>query len=143
MTDGSPEVLLLGLTARVPGARGVVLSARGLAIAVHGLEADSADTLAVIASGMLSAARRAAKPGGRVRQVAASLDGCAMLSVAAGTTALTVLADHLTDMATLGSEMGNVLRDAQPFLATQPPDTGRGDQATGARGAMLTDRGHP
>ena len=66
-----------------------------------------------------------------------------MLSVATGTAALTVLAGHGTDMAALGSEMADVLRAAQPFLATQPPDTGRGDQATGARGAMLTGRGHP
>jgi predicted regulator of Ras-like GTPase activity (Roadblock/LC7/MglB family) len=124
VTDDSPEVLLSGLTARVPGARGVVLSVRGLAVAAHGLEPDSADLLAAIASGMLSAARKAAKPGGTVRQVAASLDGCAMLSVAAGTAALTVLAGHLTDMAMLGSEMADVLRDAQPFLARQPRTRG-------------------
>ncbi len=78
--------LLDGLVRRVPHARSaVLLSSDGLVKSVHGLDTDSADHLAALASGLHSLGRSAGSrfgDGGDVRQVVVELDA-ALLFVAA------------------------------------------------------------
>jgi predicted regulator of Ras-like GTPase activity (Roadblock/LC7/MglB family) len=135
--DSGPEWLLGTLVERVPGAHGVVLlSADGLAMAEHGLGTDAADRLAALAAGMFSHARQAAvRFGGRdgVRQVVMEADGLLLFAASAAPAAvLAVLADHETDPALLGSEIGEVVRSVQPFLATQPRTRGAVTRMKGA-----------
>jgi predicted regulator of Ras-like GTPase activity (Roadblock/LC7/MglB family) len=135
--DGDPEWLLSTLVERVSGARGaVLLSADGLAMAEHGLGADGADQLAALAAGMFSHARQAAVRFGSkdgVRQVVIEADGVMLFAASAGTAAvLVVLADRETDAAVLGSEIGEVVRSVQPFLATQPRTRGAVTRMRGA-----------
>jgi predicted regulator of Ras-like GTPase activity (Roadblock/LC7/MglB family) len=132
---GSDPGWLLGdLAGRVPGVRSaVLLSVDGLVIAGHGLEADAADELAAIASGLFSIARAAARLSGTdgVRQVVIELDGLMLFTSAAGAAAvLAVLADRETDAGVLGYEMGQLVRSVAPFLAAQPRRRGMATRVT-------------
>lgn len=122
--DSDPEWMLSMLTQSVPGTRSAVLSEQGLAIAQHGLGTDDADRLAAIASGLFSQARQAAVTfDGRdgVRQVIVEASGILLFASSAGGAAvLTVIAGRGTDLEALGSGIGEVVRNVQPFLASQP-----------------------
>jgi predicted regulator of Ras-like GTPase activity (Roadblock/LC7/MglB family) len=126
--------LLRGLMDQVPHTRSaVLLSADGLAIAAHGLDADSADHLSAIASGMFSLARTTAvRFGGSdgVRQVVAELDDTLMFVSSAGFgSVLTVLADRETDAGVLGYEMSQLVKSVRPFLATPARQSNSGQRA--------------
>jgi predicted regulator of Ras-like GTPase activity (Roadblock/LC7/MglB family) len=113
--------LLRGLVERVPHTRSaVLLSTDGLAIAAYGLEADAADQMAAIASGMLSLARSAAvtfSSSEGVRQVVAELDDTSLFVSSAGFgSVLTVLADREADAEVLGDEMVELVKSVRPFL---------------------------
>lgn len=115
--------LLRGLVERVPHTRSaVLLSADGITTAAHGLDSNSADHLAAIASGLFSVARTAAAKFGRsdgVRQVVAELDDTMMFTSSAGFgSVLTVLADRDADAGVLGYEMAQLVKAVRPFLAT-------------------------
>lgn len=135
--DGDPEWLLADLKERVPSARSaVLLSVDGLAMAEHGLGTDAADQLSALVSVLFSHARKAAVIFGRkdgVRQVVADTDHLMLFAASAGQAAvLAVLTDRETDAALLSSEIANVARSLQPFLATQPRIRGAVTRATGA-----------
>lgn len=115
--------LLSSLVDRVPHTRStVLLSSDGLTKALHGLDLDSADQLAAIASGLISLARSAgAKFGGGdgVRQVVAELDDTLLFVSSAGFgSVLAVLADREADAGVLGYEMAQLIRSVRPFLGT-------------------------
>jgi predicted regulator of Ras-like GTPase activity (Roadblock/LC7/MglB family) len=121
--EGDLGWLLRDLVERVPRTRSaVLLSADGITTAAHGLDADSADHLAAIASGLFSVARTAAARFGRsdgVRQVVAELDDTLMFTTSAGFgSVLTVLADREADAGVLGYEMTQLVKSVRPFLAT-------------------------
>lgn len=123
--DSDPELLLGSLIEQVPGARSaVLLSAHGLALAEHGLGADAADQLAAVAAALFSHAGQAGVlSSGRdgVRQIVIETGDIMVFAASASSTAvLAVIADRRTDAAVLGSEIARVVRDVQPFLATQP-----------------------
>jgi predicted regulator of Ras-like GTPase activity (Roadblock/LC7/MglB family) len=123
--DSDPEWLLASLKERVPGTRSaVLLSADGLTMAEHGLGDTAADQLSALVSVLFSHARKAAVIFGRkdgVRQVVTDTDHLMLFAASAGQTALlAVLADRDTDAALLSSEIANVVKSLQPFLATQP-----------------------
>jgi predicted regulator of Ras-like GTPase activity (Roadblock/LC7/MglB family) len=127
--------LLRGLVEHVPHTRSaVLLSADGLATAAYGLEADPADQLSAIASGLFSLARTAAvRFGGSdgVRQVVAELDDTLLFVSSAGYgSVLTVLADRETDAGVLGYEMSQLVKSVRPFLAMPARQSG-GGQRTG------------
>jgi predicted regulator of Ras-like GTPase activity (Roadblock/LC7/MglB family) len=115
--------LLSGLVQRVPHTRSaLLLSSDGLKKAVHGLDPDSADHLAAIASGLFSLARSA---GGRfgggdgVRQVVAELDNALLFVSTAGAGAvLAVLAARGADAGVVGYEMSQLVKSVRPYLAT-------------------------
>jgi len=115
--------LLSGLVQRVPHTRSaLLLSSDGLKKAAHGLDPDSADHLAAIASGLFSLARSA---GGRfgggdgVRQVVAELDDTLLFVSAAGSNAfLAVLAARGADVGVLGYEMSQLVKSVRPYLGT-------------------------
>lgn len=122
--------LLSNLVERVPHTRSaVLLSADGLTTARHGLDADSADHLAAIASGLFSIARSAgAKFGAKegVRQVVAELDDILLFVSSAGCgSVLAVLAGREADAGVLGYEMSQLVKGVRPFLSTpaRRPDT--------------------
>ena len=115
--------LLTGLVQRVPHARSaVLLSSDGLVKAVHGLEPDTADHMAALASGLYSLARSAGtwlSEGGEVRQVVVELDTALLFVSTAGHGAcLTVLAGPEADAAVLGYEMAMLVKGVRPNLAT-------------------------
>ncbi|HWG65525.1 MAG TPA: roadblock/LC7 domain-containing protein [Streptosporangiaceae bacterium] len=115
--------LLRRLIERVPRSRSaVLLSADGLTSARHGLDQESADHLAAIASGLFSIARSAAAKFGNsdgVRQVLAELDDALLFVSSAGFgSVLTVLADREADAGVLGYEMSQLVKSVSPFLAT-------------------------
>jgi len=121
--------LLRGLVERVPRTRSaVLLSADGLTSAAHGVDADSADHLSAIASGLFSIARSAAARFGSsdgVRQVVAELDDTLLFVSSAGYgSVLTVLADREADAGVLGYEMSQLVKSVRPFLATPARQTG-------------------
>jgi predicted regulator of Ras-like GTPase activity (Roadblock/LC7/MglB family) len=123
--------LLRGLVDHVPHTRSaVLLSADGLATAAYGLEADAADHLSAIASGLFSLARTAsARFGGSdgVRQVVAELDDTLMFVSSAGFgSVLAVLADREADAGVLGYEMSQLVKSVRPFLATPARRPGAG-----------------
>ena len=125
--------LLRGLVEQVPHTRSaVLLSADGLTSAAHGLEADSADALAAIASGLFSIARSAATRLGRsdgVRQVLAELDDTLLFVSSAGFgSVLAVVAGREADAGVLGYEMAQLVKSVRPFLATPARDTGAAAQ---------------
>ncbi|MGW1939429.1 roadblock/LC7 domain-containing protein [Streptomyces goshikiensis] len=117
--------LLSGLVQRVPHARSaVLLTADGLATCVHGLDPDSADHLAALASGLYSLGRSAGTrfgDGSEVRQVVVELDTTLVFVSAAGSgTCLAVLADREADAGVLGYEMAMLVKSVRPYL-TAPP----------------------
>lgn len=115
--------LLTGLVQRVPHANSaLLLSADGLVKAVHGLEPDTADHMAALASGLYSLARSAGVrlgEGGEVRQVVVELDVSLLFVSTAGQGAcLAVLAGREADAAVLGYEMAMLVKSVRPYLAT-------------------------
>lgn len=115
--------LLSNLVERVPRTRStVLLSSDGLAKAAYGLDKDSAEQLAAIASGMFSLARgTGTKFGGSdvVRQVVVELDDTLLFVSSAGLgSVLAVLADREADAGVLGYEMSQLIKSVRPFLAT-------------------------
>ncbi|AJE87199.1 MULTISPECIES: roadblock/LC7 domain-containing protein [Streptomyces] len=117
--------LLSGLAQRVPGTRSaVLLSSDGLVKSVHGLDTDSADHLAALASGLHSLSRSAGArfaEGGQVRQVVVELDTALLFVSSAGAgTCLAVLAEREADPAVLGYEMAMLVKSVRPYLTTAP-----------------------
>ncbi|GII24118.1 roadblock/LC7 domain-containing protein [Planosporangium mesophilum] len=115
--------LLSGLVHRVPHTRSaLLLSSDGLRRAAHGLDADSADQLAAIASGLFSLAHSAGHRfggGDGVRQVVAELDDTLLFVSTAGSSAvLAVLASRGVDVGVLGYEMSRLVTSVRPYLAT-------------------------
>lgn len=115
--------LLSGLMERVPHTRSaLLLSSDGLKKAYYGLDADNADQLSAIASGLFSLARSAgARFGGGsgVRQVVAELDDTLLFVSAAGSGAvLAVLAGREADAGVLGYEMSQLVKSVRPYLTT-------------------------
>jgi predicted regulator of Ras-like GTPase activity (Roadblock/LC7/MglB family) len=128
--------LLRTLIDRVPHTRSaVLLSSDGLTTAAEGLDQDSADRLAAIASGLFSIARSAGAQfgeSGGVRQVVAELDDTLLFVSSAGFgSMLTVLAGREADAGVLGYEMSQFVKSAHPFLATpaRHAGTGSGDRS--------------
>ncbi|WP_030297488.1 roadblock/LC7 domain-containing protein [Streptomyces katrae] len=117
--------LLSGLVQRVPYTRSaVLLTADGLVACVHGLDNDSADHLAALASGLYSLGRSAGSRfgnGAEVRQVVVELDTALVFVSAAGAgTCLAVLADREADAGVLGYEMAMLVKSVRPYLAAPP-----------------------
>ena len=115
--------LLTGLIQRVPHARSaLLLSSDGLVKAVDGLEPDTADHMAALASGLYSLARSAGVrlgEGGEVRQVVVELDASLLFVSTAGHGAcLAVVAGREADAAILGYEMAMLVKSVRPSLAT-------------------------
>jgi predicted regulator of Ras-like GTPase activity (Roadblock/LC7/MglB family) len=126
VSAGQPQDLvwlLSGLVQRVPHTQSaLLLSSDGLKKAVHGLDADGADHLAAIASGLFSLARSAGNRfgrGGGVRQVVTELDDLLLFVSAAGSGAvLAVLASREADVGVVGYEMSQMVKSVRPYLAT-------------------------
>ncbi|MFF3495319.1 roadblock/LC7 domain-containing protein [Streptomyces sp. NPDC002795] len=117
--------LMSGLVQRVPHTNSaVLLSSDGLVKSVHGLDADSADHMAALASGLYSLGRSAGirfADGGDVRQVVVELDSALLFVSTAGSgTCLAVLAGRDADAAVLGYEMAMLVKSVRPYLATAP-----------------------
>jgi predicted regulator of Ras-like GTPase activity (Roadblock/LC7/MglB family) len=115
--------LLAGLLERVPHTRSAVLvSSDGLMTAAQGLDRDSADHLAAVASGLFSIARSAGNRFGKVgnvRQVVAELEDTLLFVSSAGFgSVLTVLAGREADAGVLGYEMSQFVKSARSLLAT-------------------------
>jgi predicted regulator of Ras-like GTPase activity (Roadblock/LC7/MglB family) len=115
--------LLGGLVQRVPYTRSaVLLSSDGLVKSVHGLDPDSADHMAALASGLYSLGRSAGSrfgDDGEVRQVVVELDTTLLFVSTAGSgTCLAVLAGRETDAAVLGYEMTMLVKSVRPYLVT-------------------------
>lgn len=115
--------LLTGLVQRVPRTRSaLLLSSDGLVRSAHGLEPDTADHLAALASGLYALARSAgARFGdtGEVRQVVVELDSTLLFVATAGQGAcLAVLASREADAAVLGYEMAMLVKSVRPALGT-------------------------
>ncbi|MGP4002559.1 roadblock/LC7 domain-containing protein [Streptomyces sp. 8N706] len=113
--------LLTGLVQRVPHTRNVLLlSSDGLVKAVHGLDTDSADHMAALASGLHCLARSAGKrfgDGGEVRQVVVELDTTLLYVSHAGSGAcLAVMAERDADAAVLAYEMALLVKSVRPYL---------------------------
>ncbi|WP_425580309.1 roadblock/LC7 domain-containing protein [Streptomyces polychromogenes] len=117
--------LLGGLVQRVPYTRAAVLLTNdGLVTCVHGLDSDSADHMAALASGLYSLGRSAGArfgDGAEVRQVVVELDSALVFVSAAGSgTCLAVLADREADAGVLGYEMAMLVKSVRPYLAAPP-----------------------
>jgi predicted regulator of Ras-like GTPase activity (Roadblock/LC7/MglB family) len=115
--------LLSGLVQRVPFTRSaVLLSADGLVKCMHGMDADSADHMAALASGLYSLGRSAGVrfgDGGEVRQVVVELDSALLFVTTAGSgTCLAVMAGREADAAVLGYEMAMLVKSVRPYLIT-------------------------
>ncbi|GAB2817864.1 roadblock/LC7 domain-containing protein [Streptomyces sp. NPDC054796] len=115
--------LLTGLVQRVPHSHSaLLLSSDGLVKSAHGLEPDTADHMAALASGLYSLARSAGVrlgEGGEVRQVVVELENSLLFVSTAGQGAcLAVLADRDADAAVLGYEMAMLVKSVRPYLAT-------------------------
>ncbi|MBB4934535.1 putative regulator of Ras-like GTPase activity (Roadblock/LC7/MglB family) [Lipingzhangella halophila] len=115
--------LLSNLVERVPHTRStVLLSADGLTKAVYGMDTESAEQLAAIASGLFSLARgTGARFGGSdgVRQVVVELDDTMLFVSSAGFgSVLAVLAGREADAGVLGYEMSQLIKSVRPFLGT-------------------------
>ncbi|GAB3711922.1 roadblock/LC7 domain-containing protein [Nocardiopsis oceani] len=120
--------LLSNLVERVPHTRSVVLlSSDGLKRAVSGLDVESAEQLAAIASGLFSLARGTGLKFGRsevVRQVVVELDDTLLFVSSAGSgSVLAVLAGREADVGVLGYEMSQLINSVRPFLATPTRST--------------------
>ncbi|WP_226961399.1 MULTISPECIES: roadblock/LC7 domain-containing protein [Streptomyces] len=129
MPDSSAEQrpdlgrLLTGLVERVPHARSaLLLSIDGLVRAAHGLDRETAEQLAALASGLHALARGAGArfaEGGRVRQVVVEWESALLTVCTAGTGAcLAALADRRADVAVLGYEMTLLVRSVRSVLET-------------------------
>ncbi len=135
--------LMSGLVQRVPHTRSaVLLSCDGLVKSVHGLDPDSADHMAALASGLYSLGRSAGirfGDGGDVRQVVVELDSTLLFVSTAGSgTCLAVLAGREADAAVLGYEMAMLVKSVRPYLVTAAPAARRrtlGDEATSVTAA--------
>ncbi|MFD5117463.1 roadblock/LC7 domain-containing protein [Streptomyces sp. NPDC058391] len=123
------ERLLSGLVQRVPYTRSaVLLSSDGLVRSAHGMDPDSADHLAALASGLYCLGRGAGVrfgeggdggEGGEVRQVVVELDTTLLFVSAAGLgTCLAVLAGREADAAVLGYEMATLVRGVRPYVVS-------------------------
>ncbi|MEU7183804.1 roadblock/LC7 domain-containing protein [Streptomyces celluloflavus] len=117
--------LLTGLVQRVPHARSaLLLSSDGLVKAADGFDADSADHMAALASGLYSLARSAGVRfggGDDVLQVVVELESSFLFVSTAGSGAcLAVLAGREADVAVLGYEMGMLVKSVRPYLSTPP-----------------------
>ncbi|MCH0565920.1 MULTISPECIES: roadblock/LC7 domain-containing protein [unclassified Streptomyces] len=117
--------LMSGLVQRVPHTTSaVLLSSDGLVKSVHGLDPDSADHMAALASGLYSLGRSAGVrfgDGGDVRQVVVELDSTLLFVTTAGSgTCLAVLAGREADAAVLGYEMAMLVKSVRPYLVTAP-----------------------
>jgi predicted regulator of Ras-like GTPase activity (Roadblock/LC7/MglB family) len=130
-TGQSAEVswLLTGLVQRVPHTRSaLLLSSDGLVKAFHGLDTDSADHLAAVASALFSLGRSVGTrfgSGEQVRQVVVELDASLLFVSTAGSGAcLAVLASTEADAGVLGYEMSLLVKSVRPFLATPARHTG-------------------
>jgi predicted regulator of Ras-like GTPase activity (Roadblock/LC7/MglB family) len=128
--------LLSGLVQRVPFTRSaVLLSADGLVKSVHGLDADSADHMAALASGLYALGRSAGVrfgDGGDVRQVVVELDSTLLFVSTAGSgTCLAVLAGREADAAVLGYEMAMLVKSVRPYLVTHVRKRAGASSATG------------
>ncbi|MFI5759220.1 roadblock/LC7 domain-containing protein [Streptomyces sp. NPDC051569] len=115
--------LLSGLVQRVPYTRSaVLLSSDGLVRSMHGMDPDSADHMAALASGLYSLGRSAGArfgDGGEVRQVVVELDSTLLFVSTAGSgTCLAVLAGREADAAVLGYEMAMLVKSVRPYLVT-------------------------
>ncbi|KAB8166493.1 roadblock/LC7 domain-containing protein [Streptomyces sp. 3MP-14] len=115
--------LLTGLVERVPHARSaLLLSIDGLVRAAHGLDRETAEQLAALASGLHALARGAGArfaEGGRVRQVVVEWESALLTVCTAGTGAcLAALADRRADVAVLGYEMTLLVRSVRSVLET-------------------------
>lgn len=115
--------LLTGLVERVPHTRSaLLLSSDGLVKAVHGLDVDTADHMAALASGLYSLARSAGVrfgDGDGVRQVVVELDSSLLFVSTAGQGAcLAVFAGSEADAAVLGYEMAMLVKSVRPYLET-------------------------
>lgn len=115
--------LLRSLVERVPHTESaLLLSSDGLKKAYHGLDADRADHMSAIASGLFSLARSAGTRfgnGGGVRQVVAELDENLLFVSTAGSGAvLAVMASREADAGVLGYEMSQLVKSVRPYLAT-------------------------
>lgn len=126
-TGHAPDLdwLMTGLVQRVPHTRSaVLLSSDGLVKSVHGLNRDSADHMAALASGLHALGRSAGVrfgDGDEVRQVVVELDRALLFVAAAGSgTCLAVLAGGEADAALLGYEMAMLVKRVRPFLVTAP-----------------------
>ncbi|WP_151770538.1 roadblock/LC7 domain-containing protein [Streptomyces abyssomicinicus] len=117
--------LLDGLVRRVPHTRSaVLLSCDGLVRSAHGLDAEGADHMAALASGLYSLGRSAGVTfdgGGDVRQVVVELSSALLFVTTAGSgTCLAVLAARTADAAVLGYEMAMLVKSVRPYLTTAP-----------------------
>lgn len=115
--------LLTGLVQRVPHARSaLLLSSDGLVTAAHGVDPDSADHLAALASGLYSLGRSAGvrfAEGDDVLQVVVELESAFLFVATAGSGArLAVLAGREADVAVLGYEMGMLVKSVRRCLST-------------------------
>ncbi|MBQ0866657.1 roadblock/LC7 domain-containing protein [Streptomyces smyrnaeus] len=115
--------LLTGLVERVPHTRSaLLLSSDGLVKAAHGLETDTADQMAALASGLYSLGRSAGvrfADGDGVRQVVVELDTSLLFVTTAGQGAcLAVFAGSEADAGVLGYEMAMLVKSVRPYLVT-------------------------
>lgn len=124
-TGRTPDLswLLTGLVQRVPHSHSaLLLSSDGLVKAAHGLDPDTADHMAALASGLYSLARSAGMrlgDGGEVRQVVVELDTSLLFVATAGQGAcLAVSAGRECDAAVLGYEMAMLVKSVRPHLTT-------------------------
>lgn len=128
--------LLTGLVQRVPYTRcAVLLSSDGLVKSVHGLDPDSADHMAALASGLYALGGSAGArfgDGGEVRQVVVELDTTLLFVSTAGSgTCLAVVAGRETDAAVLGYEMTMLVKRVRPYLVTPARQAVAAPGATG------------
>ncbi|TDE54091.1 roadblock/LC7 domain-containing protein [Nonomuraea mesophila] len=127
--------LLKGLAQEVPAIRGsVLLSSDGLVKAAHGLDRDSSEYLAALASGLFSMARSASDKfdgASEVRQVVTELKSSRLFLAWAGhNSVIAVLAGGDADPGVVGFEMARLIKAVRPFLHTapRPSATGSGDR---------------
>ncbi len=128
--------LLSGLVQRVPFTRNaVLLSSDGLVKSVHGLDNDSADHMAALASGLYSLGRSAGArfgDAGEVRQIVVELDSTLLFVSTAGSgTCLAVLAGREAVAAVLGYEMAMLVKSVRPYLVTPARQRAGAQSATG------------